>query len=372
MLVAAAAMLTILACSVSVNKSPYRIPEGTHEDSLRYLYSLPPDQWPAPFVDPGVYWQELGILPGSPLEGKMDSLRWQIELGKTLFFDTRLSGSNQISCASCHTPQLSWTDGIRKSLGHEQRVNRRNSPSLLNVWFYHRLFWDGRSSSLEDQAFAPINSETEMNSDMPEVIRKLRRNEGYRALFDSAFGKEGINPETMTQALAIFQRTLVGNKSAFDYFLEGKKDALSDEALRGLHVFRTKARCMNCHNGPLFTDNGFHNTGLSAFGTENEDLGRYDNTRKAEDRGKFKTPSLRDVMRTKPWMHDGSFDDMGQVIERYNAGAPPNFESSATAPTNDPLLKKLDLTDREKQDLIAFLQAITADPPAFVLPDIPK
>lgn len=381
LLVFGALATIIFACSVSVKttgKPPaYVIPAGTYEDTLRFLYSLPADQWPAPFIDSGIVWKELGIIPESPLQAQKDSLRHLIELGKTLFFDPRLSGSNQISCASCHIPDLSWTDGRSKSVGHDQKLNKRNSPSLLNVWGYERLFWDGRSPSLEDQAFGPINSESEMHSEMPDLMRKLRRIPGYKPLFDSAFHGEGITPETLTSALAVFQRTLVSRKADFDDFLLGKKAAMSDAAIRGLHLFRTKARCMNCHFGPLFTDNDFHNIGLTYYKRENEDLGRYAVTHLPEDVGRFKTPSLRDVIRTRPWMHNGLFDNIEGILNMYNAGMPqpkpkPDQENDPLFPKTDKLLRKLDLTSGEKQDIIAFLNAITTEPLRIKAPAMPQ
>ena len=354
-----------------------RIPAGTYEDTLRFLYSLPPDQWPAPDIDSSIKWQELGLIPDSPLKPYMDSLKHLILLGKTLFFDPRLSGSNQISCASCHVPDLSWTDGRARSVGHDQQENKRNSPTLLNVWYYKHLFWDGRSKSLEDQAFSPINSETEMHSDMAEVMMKLRRIAGYKPMFDSAFSHGGISPETVTSAIAVFQRTLVSAKSDFDNFLSGKKDALSDAALRGLHLFRTKARCLNCHNGPLFTDNDFHNTGLTYYRHEHEDLGRYNVTHRAEDVGKFKTPSLREVIRTRPWMHNGLFNDLNTILDMYSAGMPqagprPDQVADTLFPKNDRLLRKLDLSSQEKKDLIAFLNAITGEVLRVKAPGMPE
>ncbi|WP_028786581.1 cytochrome-c peroxidase [Terrimonas ferruginea] len=371
-----------IACTVAVkNSAPAKpklvIPAGTYEDTLRFLYSLSPDQWPAPSVDSGVVWKELGVVLDSPLKPYMDSLRHLIGLGKMLFFDPRLSGSNQISCASCHVPDLSWTDGRGKSVGHDQQSNKRNAPSILNVWYYERLFWDGRSHSLEDQAFSPINSEIEMHSDMPEVMAKLRRIPGYRPFFDSAFGRPEISPETVTEALAAFQRTVVSRKADFDDFLSRDKQALSDAALRGLHIFRTKARCMNCHNGPLFTDNSFHNIGLTYYQRENEDLGRYKVTGRAEDVGRFKTPSLRDVIRTRPWMHNGLFDNIEGVINMYNAGMPqpkrkPEQAADTLFPRTDVLIKKLDLNKQERDDLIAFLHAITAEPLRVKMPVLPK
>lgn len=368
----------VIACSVSVKKtSNAKIPAGTFEDTLRYLYSLTPDQWPAPTIDSSIKWTELGRLPQSPLAPHPDSLQQLILLGKTLFFDTRLSGSNKIACASCHLPELSWTDGKSKSVGHEDQLTKRNSPGLLNVWAQKKLFWDGRSNSLEDQAFAPINSETEMHSDMSEVMRKLRRIKGYKPLFQAAFKNGEISPETLATALATFQRTLVGNPSNFDKFLGGDKRALNDSAIRGLHIFRTKAGCMSCHNGPLFTDQEFHNIGLTYYQSPQEDLGRYAVTHQSEDVGRFKTPSLRDVMKTGPWMHNGLFTNMDALMQMYNMGMPqagvkPVNSTDTLFPQTDRLIKPLGLTRREREDLVAFLRALSADPPIVTKPLMPQ
>lgn len=357
-------LLILVACSVArigSGKDP-AIPKGSFEDTLRFLYSLPSRQWPKANADAG--YEELSILPQSPLQSSLDSLKHVILLGKTLFFDERLSSSNRISCASCHKPELSWTDGRPRSIGHDGAMNKRNSPSIQNVWFYHQLFWDGRSHSLEDQAFAPINSESEMSSDMPRTTGKLRRIKGYEPLFDSAFGDHHIAPENITEALAIFQRTIISNKSSFDHFMEGDRNALSDAQLRGLNLFRTKARCINCHNGPMFSDNDFHNTGLANFGKANEDMGRFLKTKNDNDKGKFKTPSLRDVARTGPWMHNGSFTSLEAVLQHYN-------DISPGAEMADKLLQPLHLSTQEKQDIIAFLQSISAEPVKMSLPKMP-
>lgn len=378
----------VVACSVyktrNTSQSSVQFPAGLTSlaDTLRYWYSLPADQWPRPHVDSGVLWQELGIIPPSPLKDADEKLKAQIQLGYKLFFDPRLSTSNQIACASCHIPDLAWTDGREKSVGHNQALNKRNSPSILNVWFYKHLFWDGRSSSLEDQAFSPINSEAEMHSDMGEVTMKIRRIKAYQEEFGQVFGNKGINPETLTEALAAYQRSIVSRKADFDNFLAGKKDAMSDAAIRGLHLFRTKARCINCHSGPLFTDDNFHNIGLTYYGRLHEDLGRYKVTQKPEDVGKFRTPSLRDVMRTRPWMHNGLFDNMEGIINMYSAGMPqpkpkPEQVNDPLFPKTDVLIKKLDLSAKEKQDVIAFLESITGiitkvRPPALPEMPVPK
>jgi cytochrome c peroxidase len=196
-----------------------------------------------------------------------------------------------------------------------------------------------------------------MHSDMPDVIMKLRSLEVYRDLFKKAFGSEGIDPDRMAEAIASFERSIPANPSRFDLFIKGDKNALTDLELKGLHVFRTKAGCMNCHHGPLFSDNLFHGIG---FAFDRDDLGLYKVTHKEEDKGKFKTPSLRNVTFTGPWLHDGSFDDLGFLISMYEKGAL----------SNEPhLFKNFSLS--EEAPLRAFLKAISAPPAKFEKPLIP-
>lgn len=345
--------LVIIVISAFNNYKPEKI-------NLRKIYSQSPDKWPKPLVSPGIEWSELGVLPESPLEKHKDSLKDIIELGKSLFFDTRLSGSGKISCASCHDPALNWTDGKERSIGHEGAVNKRNSPTIQNSWFYKRLFWDGRARNLEDQAFAPLNSETEMHSEMPDIMRKLRRINGYKGLFKKAFGDEGINPDRLTEAIAIFEKTISSNKTRFDEFLEGNKNILTDSELRGLHLFRTGAGCMNCHHSPLFSDNKFHKTNITM---NDADKGLYNVTHKDEDLGKFKTPSLRDVMRTGPWMHNGSIDNMMMILAVYQKGIP----------GADSLIQPFGLKGKANLgDLLAFLNAISSSPVEFQKPVLPE
>lgn len=325
--------------------------------SLRKLYEQEPAKWPKPNVSASINWKELGSLPAAPII-KTQFQNSQVLLGKILFFDPRLSGSGKISCATCHQPEMNWTDALTKSFGHDSALNKRNSPTIQNVWFYSHLFWDGRSASLEDQAFGPINNESEMHGDMPQLSRKLRKIAGYLPLFKAAYGDENIDPDRITEALAAFQRSITSAPSRFDEFLSGQKNRLNNREIRGLHIFRTKAGCMNCHNGPLFTDNQFHNNGFAA-----QDVGHYFVSHKEEDMGKFKTPSLRDVMKTGPWMHDGSQNSIEEIINIYNSGIHQDKDS---------LIQKLKLSRREKQDLLAFLVSISADPLPFNKPLLPE
>ncbi|MBL7745098.1 MAG: c-type cytochrome [Chitinophagaceae bacterium] len=354
-------VLISLVFSVSVSVSFTGNRPATAD--LRKQYSRPPDKWPAPFVAPGVKWKELGELPLSPLLLHSDSLKHLIELGKTLFFDPRLSSSEKISCATCHQPELSWTDGKERSIGHAGAINKRNSPTIQNSWFYQKLFWDGRARDLEDQAFAPINSESEMHGDMRELPRNLRKIKGYIALFDSAFDDPGIDPDRIATAIATFERTVISPRTKFDEFVSGKRNILTNAELRGLHLFRTKAKCMNCHNGPLFTDNQFHNNGFHLNGNAENDKGLYNVSHKEEDLGKFKTPSLRDVMKTGPWMHNGMMTHINDIIVHYNKTSPRPGRTTT---------EMLYLSNKEMADLISFLHTISASPPAFKRPVLPE
>jgi len=344
-------------------------------DSLRALYSRPPEQWPAPFLDKGAVFAELGVLPVSPIN--KDSLKEEIQLGRVLFHDPRLSGSNQISCSSCHAVDLNWTDGRRVAVGNDHKTTSRNTPSIQNSWFQKALFWDGRANSLEEQAPISIANPHEMNQNPVELPSKLSKIEGYEPLFSAAFGDGEITLDRITRAIATFERTISSRKTDFDYFVEGQYNRLNDKEIEGLHLFRTKARCINCHNGPLFTDEQFHNAGLTYYQRKYEDLGRYYFTQEPEDVGKFKTPGLRDVMRTNPWFHNGIFDNIEGVINMYNAGMPRTKAKADQIndplfPNTSPLLRPLNLSDGEKEALIAFLEAITTQPLREPRPELPS
>ncbi|WP_026954427.1 cytochrome-c peroxidase [Algoriphagus vanfongensis] len=343
---------------------------------LREIYEGPIENWPKPELDSGIAFHELGLLPDNPFRN-VDSLKPVIELGKMLFFDPRLSSSNQISCSSCHDPEFNWSNGRSVALGHDQQEGRRNSMSLENSWMHKDLFWDGRVGSLEDQAAMPIQDSLEMHSDLGDVVEKISEIAAYQPYFEDAFPGRSISQETITSALAYFQRSLTSRKSDFDYFLDGKHDRMSDQQIRGLHLFRTKARCMNCHNGPNFTDEEFHNLGLHYYGRKLEDLGRYNVSHDPKDIGKFRTPSLRNVMETGPWMHNGIFDNMDGILNMYNAGMArpkprPGLENDPNFPVTSDLLIQLQLTQEEKDDIIAFLEAISAPSFRMQRPSIPN
>jgi cytochrome c peroxidase len=364
-------------------KLPAR-PELTAEQAkaraaeLRAAYGRPPKEWPKPALDPGTEHRELGPVPAPEHPKANPFSKEKAELGKALFFDGRLSGTKQTACASCHDPDLAWADGRTVSFGHDRKPLKRNAPSVLNAAFQPALFWDGRAESLEDQVLAVLANRDEMRAEEKELAARLGKVKGYPELFEAAFGDPAITAKRVAQAVACFERTLVGGRSRFDAFLGGKAEGLTDSEVRGLHLFRTDARCLHCHNGPTFSDGKFHDVGLSYYGREFEDLGRFHVTKKKEDVGAFRTPSLRNVGRTGPYMHNGLFALDG-VLRMYNAGMPalqrkgdqkddPNF------PTKSPLLKSLGLNKQDLTDLEAFLRAldeppVRVRPPRISLPD---
>jgi len=331
---------------------------------LRRAYAKPPAQWPEPTLDAGVKHRELGKLP--PVVFPPDRPQPTTEakdLGEMLFLDPRLSGSEQIACASCHDPQLGWADGRAIAFGEKRRPLHRHSMTVLNAGLSESFFWDGRASSLEEQARAVILDPTEMRGSEKEIVERLTPVAEYRKAFAAVFGDETITLDRVVQAIATFERSIVSRRNAFDRFLDGDHQALSDTAVRGLHLFRTTARCLNCHNGPTLSDGQFHNLGLSFYGRSMEDLGRYYITQRPEDVGAFKTPTLRNLTRTAPYMHNGLFELDG-VLRLYNAGMPTLRRTAAQKddplfPTKDKLLQPLALNQQDLADLRAFLESLT-------------
>ncbi len=349
-------------------------------EKLRKTYSSGDiSQWEKPELDEEVIadFQDIGVLPKMIFPENNPYSEAKKELGKMLFFDPRLSKSKQISCASCHDPELAWGDGRTISYGHNRQTGKRNSPSLLNIGYHSVFFWDGRAVSLENQALGPITDPVEMAATETISIKNIKKIKGYKPYFREAFGDEKITIERILKAIATYERTITSKKSKFDSFIEGKSDIFTDEEVIGLHLFRTKARCINCHNTPLFSNQKFHNVGLSYYGRTFEDLGKYNITHKKEDVGKFKTPSLREIGRTAPYMHNGLMPNLEGIIEMYNAGMPrvkpkENQKNDSLFPVTDPLLKKLNLTKKEQNALKAFLLTLSSSPRREILPKLPE
>jgi cytochrome c peroxidase len=278
-----------------------------------------------------------------------------------LFFDPRLSGDNTMSCASCHLPDKAFGDGLPRGKGHDGKTLIRNTPSLLNAGFYSTYLWDGRAESLEEQSLGPIQSPDEMNQHLDELERELSAVPGYVTQFRNVFGT-GVSRDGIAKALAAFQRTLVSRDAPLDRYLAGDEDALSAEAKLGMRLFVEDAGCARCHRGPLLSDGKFYR-----LGTDFRDLGRGEVTGERQDRYKFRTPSLRDVARTGPYMHNGVHKTLTEVVEFYYRTAPP------VGPEGLPLDIE-PLTGQSYTEIaaiVAFLEALTGQPPEITRPELP-
>ncbi len=305
----------------------------------------------------------LGPLPQMPIPAYNLQTDAKVELGKLLFFDTRLSKGNAISCAFCHNPGTGWADARQFSVGVGGGQGGRQAPTVLNTGYQAVQFWDGRAGSLEEQALGPIQNPIEMAETLPNVVKKLGAVPEYKARFKAVFGTD-VSAEGVARAIAAFERTVVSTNSAFDKHQAGDKAAMGEAAVRGLALFTGKARCALCHNGPNFTDNRFHNLGVPQAGPLKEDVGRYAVTRQDQDRGAFKTPTLRSVALTAPYMHDGVFKTLEEVIEFYNKGG-------EAVPGKDVFMTPLNLSDQEKKDLVEFLKALTGELLKVSAPKLP-
>ena len=339
-------------------------------EQLRAWYTQPPEAWPAAEHDPSVTPRELGLLPEPP---EMDPAL--VELGEQLFFDPRLSTSGQMACASCHDPDLGWADGRTTSFGFRRTQLPRNAPTVQNSGLLPRLFWDGRARSLEELTLDVLEHPDEMRGTAGAVVERLAAVPEYARKFDAIGDEPGVTIEKVTSAVAAFCRSNQGGKSRFDAFLRGRHDALSDAELRGLHLYRTAANCMNCHDGPEMTDGKLHVTGLSLYGTPREDLGAYAVTGDAEDVGAFRTPGLRNLERTAPYMHHGLFESLPVTLRAYNGGMPAQRDKPNAAgdpvPVKSPLLQPLGLTDEQLADLEAFLRSLSEPHRRIEPPDLP-
>jgi cytochrome c peroxidase len=250
----------------------------------------------------------------------------KIELGRRLFLDRRLSRDGSTSCSSCHDPQRAFSDGRAIAIGVFGRIGRRNAPALVNRGYGRLFFWDGRIASLEEQVLKPIEDPNEMDLPLSEAAARVT-----------------LPPQEISRALASFVRSILSGDSRFDRFINGDRAALSPEEQAGLQVFRGKANCTACHGGPNFTDERLHNTGVAWRDVRFTDAGA--------GKGNFKTPTLREIARTAPYMHDGSLATLEEVIEYYDRGG-------NQSPGLDPEIRPLHLTAAEKQSIIAFLRSL--------------
>ena len=282
----------------------------------------------------------------------------KIRLGAQLYFDTRLSADHTISCATCHDPVTGWANHNATDTGIKGQVGGRNSGTIIDSGYMTFQFWDGRAGSLEEQALGPIHNPIEMGETLENVVRKLNAIPGYKEQFQQIFGTD-VTTDGIAKAIASFERTIVSGPSPYDRYLAGDKKAMSSAAVRGMEIFNGKGHCSPCHSGPMFSDQTFHNIGVGADAAE-PDIGREAITKDPNDRGKFKTPGLRNVAQTHPYLHTGAEKTLMAVVEYYDRGGNRN-------PNLDPMMLPLHLTQGEKKDLVAFLEALTG-PVADVKP----
>ena len=287
----------------------------------------------------------------------------RVELGKALFFDPRLSGSNWISCATCHNPALGWSDALPTGIGHNGKQLGRATPTILNTAYLPVLMWDGRSTTLEDQALGPVESADEMHQDPDVLVGKLASIPGYRVMFERAYPGIGISKDTISKAIASFERTIVSGEAPFDRWIKGQSDAIPPSAKRGFELFTNQANCVACHSGFNFTDGSFHNIGVVDTGPS--DTGRFAVKPLKSMRGAFKTPTLRDIALTAPYMRNGIYRTLDEVVEHYARGGDVHENLSAE-------MHPLNLSAQDKRDLVAFMLTLTADPESVQLPVLPS
>jgi cytochrome c peroxidase len=328
---------------------------------------------------------DIGPLPAVPVPEDNPLTPEKVELGRLLFFDARLSADGSLACVSCHLPDQGWTTNSPLSPAYPTNMERRNSQTLINVGYNKALLWDGRAGMLEKQALGPIQNPLHMNQNLDLLIERLKAIPDYAERFQKVFGT-AVNPESLGKALAAFERTLITRNAPFDRYMQGDQRAMSESALQGLELFKGKARCILCHNGPNFTDSQFHHLGvpdalllshplvqasirfdakrmnMSDPEKVKEDLGRYLVTKEEKDKKAFKTPTLRNVTQRDPYMHNGVFQSLEEIIDFYDRGG-------GAVSGKSPLIHPLGLTAQEKRDLLAFLKALTGELPSLTPAD---
>lgn len=294
----------------------------------------------------------LGLAPLSwPEENPYSAAK--AELGRYLYFDRRLSADDTVSCASCHDPRYAFTDGAAVSTGIRSQKGNRSAPTIINRAYSLAQFWDGRAGSLEEQAKGPMANPIEMGNTHEAIAGRLQGIAGYRPLFAKAFGTGEITIDRTAMAIACFERTVLSGNAPYDKYKRGDKKAMTAGQVRGMAVFFDKAKCDKCHEGGNFTLNAYANLGV---GTDkpDPDVGRFAVTKDPRDWGVFKTPTLREIEHTAPYMHDGSLKSLDEVVEFYNKGGIKNRNL-------DENIKPLNLTDQEKKDLVDFLKSLSGE-----------
>ena len=328
--------LILVGYSYTANEKEYTVEE------LRTLYASGDSKlWPKPFLDDEVKanFEDIGPLPEVVFPEDNPYSEEKYNLGKALFFESQLSKSGKISCATCHKPDKAWADRTMVNFGHDDAEGLRNVPTILNAAYAKKMFWDGRVKTLEEQVKHPIENSIEMNLHSSLALANIKNDTKYKEAFKKAFGTEDFTEDHMFKAIATFERTLVSTPSRFDLFISGKKDEFS------------------------ISDQNFYNIGVSFFSGGDDDLGLYEITKNPADKKKFRTPTLREISETKPYMHNGQFPELRNVVMMYNFGM--GKENLTPAQKKDPLypkkshlIQRLDLSDQEVTDLVAFLRTL--------------
>jgi cytochrome c peroxidase len=303
------------------------------------------------------------LLPPVPIPADNPQTDAKIRLGAQLYFDTRLSADSTISCATCHDPRTGWANHGATDTGIYGQVGGRNSGTIINSGYMRYQFWDGRAPTLEAQALGPIHNPIEMGETLDNVVLKLNAIPGYVEQFQEVFGTD-VTTDGIAKAIASFERTIVSGPSPFDLHLMGDNSQWTSAADRGMDLFNGKAHCTPCHSGPLFSDQSFHNLGVGQD-KEIPDPGRFNETQDPNDMGRFKTPTLRNIALTYPYLHTGSEQTLMDVVNFYDRGGIQNDNL-------DPLMLPLALTQQEKEDLVAFLESLTGTIPEIPIPEFPE
>lgn len=293
----------------------------------------------------------LGLLPLQwPADNPYSKAKW--ELGRALYFDKRLSADNSLSCASCHSPQYGFADGQKNSSGIRGQHGTRSAPTVINRAYSLAQFWDGRAATLEEQAKGPMANPIEMGHSHEGIVSALKEIPGYKKMFAAAYGSSEFTIDHLAKAIATYERTVLSGNSRYDRYKAGAKTLTSSE-VRGMDVFFNKAKCDQCHEGINFTTNAYHNLGV---GTDkpDPDVGRFAVTKNEQDWGAFKTPTLREIEHTAPYMHDGSLATLEEVVDFYNKGGIPNKNL-------DERMKQLHLNEQDRKDLVAFLKTLSGE-----------
>ena len=342
----------VMACSGGAQKAPEKaseLPKGESLTSGDFSMVLP-----------------LGLQAGAAYIPESNPLsKAKIELGRKLYFDARLSKDGTISCATCHDPDKGFSDGHPVSTGIGRQAGGRNAPTVMNRLFSKEQFWDGRAADLEEQALGPVQNPIEMGHTLRGMLDNLENVQAYAPEFQTAFGSSGITAERVGQAIASYERTVLSGNSPYDRYQAGAKNAMGESAVRGMAIFNDaqRANCVTCHAGFNFTDESFHNLGVG-MNKPAPDWGRFGVTKADFDRGAFKTPTLRNVTQSGPYMHDGSETSLMDVVSFYDRGGNKNQWLSKE-------IKPLHLSDQDKADVVAFLEALTGEVGGTEKPTLP-